>query len=233
MDFHTLSDTSDSRRPIRLPLAGYQVIALHRDQSRSLVTLAQNLRAATTLAKDFCDAIERGGHRDGIATVRVEEWVGTLTEGEWVPVSLRHGGFSHRFVRSAIPGSATNAARRCPQRATRLSASSWTGRPAREAGGRELLKCRAEGPITNTADVPKSAKPGQIVTLRVGVIDHEGKRVQFHCTPVTTQVTGEPTLPALGDEARQPRPRARAGHPGPGLGLFPQRDRSNPKNTIP
>jgi hypothetical protein len=37
-----------------------------------------------------------------------------------------------------------------------------------------------EGPITNTADVPKSAKAGQMVTLRVGAVSHDGKRIQFH-----------------------------------------------------
>ena len=179
MDFHTLSDTSDSRRPIRLPLAGYQVIALHRDQSRSLVTLAQNLRAATTLAKAFCDAIERGAHRDGIATVRVEEWVGTLTEGEWVPVSLRHGGFSHRFV-TRDSGKRDQRSPSLPTTGDKVECVLLDEKTRKGGWRAKLLKCGAEGPITNTADVPKSAKPGQMVTLRVGAISHEDKRVQFH-----------------------------------------------------
>jgi len=179
MDLPTLYDTSDSHRPIRLPLAGYQVIALHRDQNRSLVTLAQNLRAATNLAKDFCDAIERSGHREGIATVRVEEWVGTLTEGEWVPVSLRHGGFSHRFVtRDSWKRDQRNPS--LPTTGDKVECVLLDGKTRKGGWRAKLLKCGAEGPITNTADVPKSAEPGQMVTLRVGTITHDGKRVQFH-----------------------------------------------------
>jgi len=48
-------------RPLIRPLAGYRVMARHCDQSRSLVTLAQNPRAARILAKAFCDVIERSG----------------------------------------------------------------------------------------------------------------------------------------------------------------------------
>jgi hypothetical protein len=44
----------------------------------------------------------------------------------------------------------------------------------------KLMKRGTEGPITNTEDVPKSAKPGQAVTLRLGAISQDGKRIQFH-----------------------------------------------------
>ena len=44
----------------------------------------------------------------------------------------------------------------------------------------KLLQRGTEGPITNTSDVPESAKPGQMVTLRVGAISQDGKRIQFH-----------------------------------------------------
>jgi hypothetical protein len=183
MDSHRHFNTSDSQRPVRIPPAGYQVVALHRDRSRSLVTLARNLRAATTLAKAFCDATERSGDRDGIVIVRVEEWVGTLIEGEWVPVSLQHGGFWHRFV---THDSGRRHSGKCDQRSPSLPATGdnvecvLLGEKTRKGGWRaRLLKHGAEGPITNTADVPKSAKPGQVVMLRLGAISQDGKRIQF------------------------------------------------------
>ena len=44
----------------------------------------------------------------------------------------------------------------------------------------KLLQRGIEGPITNTAEVSKSAKAGQTVALRVGAISQDGKRIQFH-----------------------------------------------------
>jgi hypothetical protein len=44
----------------------------------------------------------------------------------------------------------------------------------------ELLKRPAAGPITNTHQLPPSARQGQIVWLRVGVISKDGTRIQFH-----------------------------------------------------
>jgi hypothetical protein len=95
MDSYTNIQTSATRRPIR-PLAGYRVMARHRDHNVSLVTLAENCRQAVNLAKVFCRTLATGSN--GSVSVRVEEWVGTLTEGEWQAVSPWHGGFSHRFV---------------------------------------------------------------------------------------------------------------------------------------
>ncbi len=111
MDSYTNTQTSAPRRPIR-PLAGYRVMARHRDQSQSLVTLAENLRQAVIRAKAFCDTIATD--RDGIASVRVEEWVGTLTEGEWRPVSPWLGGFSHRFAAHLSARNSRNGDQRNP-----------------------------------------------------------------------------------------------------------------------
>ncbi len=44
----------------------------------------------------------------------------------------------------------------------------------------KFLKRGAKGPTMNSAEVPKSAKPGQVIHLGVGVISDDGKRVQFH-----------------------------------------------------
>ncbi len=178
MDSRTNFRTSAPCRLIH-PLAGYRVMAWHRDQSRSLVTLAQNLRAARILAKAYCDAMERSGLGNDIVTVQVEEWVGTLTEGEWERVSLSQGGFSHRFTtRDSRNGDRRNPS--LPRTGDKVQCV-LLGEKTRKGGWKaQLLQRRTEGPITNTADMPKSANPGQAVTLRVGAVSHDGKRIQFH-----------------------------------------------------
>ena len=176
MDSHANFEASAARRSFR-PAAGYRVMAQHRDHSQALVTLAENLRQAVIRAKAFCDA--NATARDGIVSVRVEEWVGTLTEGEWQLVNPRHGGFWHRF--------ATRNGRNSDERIPSLPRSGdrvqcvLLGEKTRRGGWKaKLLRRGTEGPITNTADMPKSVKARQTVTLRVGAISHDGKRIQFH-----------------------------------------------------
>ena len=180
MDSHTNFQASAPRSLIR-PLAGYRVMARHRDQSNSLVTLAENARQAANLAKAFCDTIATS--RDGIVSVRVEEWVGMLTEGEWQPVSPWRGGFSHRFTTPFMTQNSRNGDHRNPSlpRAGDKVACVLLGEKTHKNGWKaKLLQREMEGPVTNTADVPKSAKPGQAVMLRVGVISHDSTRIQFH-----------------------------------------------------
>jgi len=179
MDSYTNIQTSALRRPIR-PLARYRVMARHHDQGQGLVTLAENARQAANLAKAFCDTIATD--RDGILSVRVEEWVGTLAEGEWQPMSVWHGGFSHRFT-PQLSTRTRNGDRRNPTlpRAGTTIQCVLMGEKTRKGGWKaRLLQCPMEGPITNTVDVSKSAKPGEVVMLRVGAISHDGKRIQFH-----------------------------------------------------
>ena len=185
MDSYTNTQTSAPRRPA-CPLARYRVMARHRDQSRSLVTLAENARQAVNLAKAFCDTM--AAHSNGILSVRVEEWVGTLTEGEWQPMSLSHGGFSHRFATQIGKRNATSGDQPNPSlpRAGDTIQCVLLGEKTRKGGWKakaKLLQREVEGPITNTADVPKSAEAGQTVTLRVGTISEDGKRIQFHYHP--------------------------------------------------
>ena len=97
MDTHT--NTSAPRFFNRVPLAGYRVVAWHRDYSESLVTMAETRQQAVWRARAYCQALEANGRQNGIFAVRVEEWVGSLTCGEWQPVSHRHGGFFHRFAK--------------------------------------------------------------------------------------------------------------------------------------
>ena len=116
-------------------------------------------------------------------SVRVEEWVGTLTEGEWQPMSPWRGGFSHRFTTPFATRESRNSAQ-CKSsllRAGDTVQSVLLAEKTRKGGWKAKLQQRPiEGPITNTVDVPKSVKPGQVVALRVGTISNDGKRIQFH-----------------------------------------------------
>ena len=129
------------RRPIR-PLARYRVMARHRDQSQSLVTLAENARQAANLAKAFCDALDAGGSHDGIISVRTRG-MGRDTHRRRVaadkPVAWRVLALvSTRGVQERRPPQPIPA----KKPATRSSASSWATRPARAAGKRN--SCNAE-----------------------------------------------------------------------------------------
>ncbi len=179
MDLHTASNASSHTHPIRISLARFRVTAYHRNQDTSLVTLAENLRQATNRAKAYCDALEAGGSRDGIISVRVEQWTGNLTEGEWKPVSLCRGGFSHHFPKyKHQDGNHRNPS--LPRTGDTVQCT-LLGEKTRKGGWKARLAQRGtDGPITNTADVPKSAKPGETVVLRVGTVSDDGKRIQFH-----------------------------------------------------
>lgn len=182
MDSYTNSQTSAPRRPIR-PLAGFRVMARHRDHNHSLVTLAETRLQAATRAKAFCDALEAGGSRDGIVSVRIEEWVGTLTEGEWKPVNPWQGGFSYRFAAQLGRSNAKNGDHRNPSlpRTGDKVECVLLGDKTRKGGWKAKLAVRGtEGPITNTEDVPTSATVGQAVMLCVGAISEDGRRIQFH-----------------------------------------------------
>jgi hypothetical protein len=180
MDLHTRPSTPESCHRLLIPVAGYRVTARHCDRSQSLVTLARNLRQAANRAKAFCDALDGAASRDGIISVRVEEWIGTLTQGEWQSVSLSHGGFLHRFT----PRQSGNGHQRTPSlpRTGDKVECLLLGQRTRKGGWKaKLLHRPTEGPITNTEDVPTSAKSGQLVVLRVAAISHDGNRIQFRC----------------------------------------------------
>jgi hypothetical protein len=164
-------------------LAGYRVMARHRDQSQSLVTLAETRLQAATRAKAFCDALEASSSRDGIVSVRIEEWVGTLTEGEWKPVSLWRGGFSYRFASQFGRSKARNGDQRnpsLPKTGDRVECVLLAEKTRKGGWKAKLVQRGTEGPITNSGDLPESAKAGQTVMLRVGAISHDGKRIQLH-----------------------------------------------------
>jgi hypothetical protein len=186
MDSHKRFDMSASRRPTRIALSGYRVIAGFRDRSEALVTLATTLRQAINSAKEFYEAAiasyrqpaSNDNHRkDRLAEVRVEEWVGTLTEGQWERV--RYGGFMHRFNTRSHPNG-DHRRPSLPESGSKVECVLLPEKTRKGGWKAKLLQGGLEGSITNTSDVPKSAKPDQKVTLRVGAISHGGKRIQFH-----------------------------------------------------
>ena len=183
MDYHANTEPS-AVRSILIPLAGYRVTAWRPRHGQALVTLAENLRQAVNRAQAFCDKI--AGAPRGIVSVRVEEWVGTLTVGQWRPVSLRCGGFSHRFAKPRKGGpsaSGDDCGRLLPKTGDRVECRLLSEKTRKGGWRASLLERPIEGPVTNTREVSTSAKAGQTVVLRVGAISQDGKRIQFHWQP--------------------------------------------------
>ncbi len=54
-----------------------------------------------------------------------------------------------------------------------------SGRTRKRGWRARLRKSKLAGPITNTADVPTNARPGQVVKLRIGTLSVDGKQIQF------------------------------------------------------
>jgi hypothetical protein len=187
MDSHVCSPTAASCRSVQLAPAGFRVIARRKDRSEALVTLAATLRQAVTLAMRFRDAEiafrtrrgSNGKHLEGeVVALRIEEWWGTLTEGYWRSVSQTRGGFWYRFnSRNSRNGKPRNPS--LPKSGDKVQCILLAEKTRKNGWLARLVPQGASGPITNTADVPASMKPGQTVTLRIGVISEDGKRVQF------------------------------------------------------
>lgn len=179
MDPHHNLSTPASRTTL-LPPAGYRVVARHADRSLSLITLAENLRQAVNLARTFCDRVAPHGHE--IVAVHVEEWVGTLTEGAWQRVSLRQVGFSRGLTTPSARHSSRNG-HHCrsslPRTGDKVPCVLLSDKTRKGGWRARLVQGRVEGPITNTADVPKWVIPGQTVMLRLGAISQDGTRLQF------------------------------------------------------
>jgi hypothetical protein len=90
----------------RLPIARYAVKAQCRDGSRALISLAVSRLHAVRLARRFRDVelarqrrLNRADRRngDGFAAVFIEEWIGTVLEGQWERLSEREGGCYYSF----------------------------------------------------------------------------------------------------------------------------------------
>ena len=176
----------------RIPLAGYRVVAHHRDHSESLVTLAENGRQAVCLAKAFCNALEANGGRHGIISVRTQEWVGFLDHGEWRTKDVQRVRFAQGWERrkpgseAPKPGSIRDESSNLDQPTSPLaragdSVKCFLREEKTRKGGwmANFLMLDIVGPIMNSADVPSSAKPGQVVMLRIGAINHQTSKIQF------------------------------------------------------
>ena len=169
-------------RSTTLP-ATFRVMARVNGSCPALVGLARTQAQAVRLAKEFCAAVLKQRRslaqqgkpsRDRIRVVLVEQWVGTLLAGEWKRLAPHRGG----FVQVLTPQGPLRASRstRSGDRVECVLLSSCT----RKGGWRaKLRKANLAGPITNTADVPTDAHPGQVVKLRIGALSADGKRIQF------------------------------------------------------
>ena len=171
--------------------ADYRVMARCRDGSIALISLATSPRRAIRLAEQFRDMVlarqaapgrgQRQG-RDGIASIYLETWAGTTAEGRWEHFGPRRGGFCHVF-RNSTNGRRPESRPGLPKSGTAIPCV-LLAEKTRKGGWRAKLVNRAlAGPITNSADMPQSARPGQVVELRVGAVSHDGTRIQFHWLP--------------------------------------------------
>lgn len=175
------SEAFESRRAL-VP-AGFRVIALLNGHSRAVVCLARTRPQAVRRAEEFCaevigrrNRLARCGRRssDPVRVVVVEEWIGTVTYGAWKRLPEHQGGFLR--VLKPDNGRGSSAKLRSGARVECVLLSEQT----RKGGWRaRLRKGKLAGPITNTADVPGNALPGQSVTLRIGSLSRDGRRIQF------------------------------------------------------
>ena len=178
--------------------ARYRVVARLCDGSRALVCLARSLDEAVAGARQFRDAViaHRGNlahqgnrGRDRIAAVCTEEWVGGSLEGRWERLGSNRGGFVHVFRGPREdPGTAGSGRPHSGQKAQCVLLEQKT----RKGGWRaRLLGRELSGPVTNSADVPSSAGPGQVVTLRIGAMSADGGRIQFDWLPESAGPNGQ------------------------------------------
>jgi hypothetical protein len=181
--------------------ANYRVMARCRNGSIALVSLARSPKQAVSFAEQFRDLViaQRttsgriaGRIQDGIAAIYLEAWAGTATEGRWTHFGPRRGGFCHVF-RNAWNGHRESGRPGLPKSGTAIQCV-LLAEKTRKGGWRAKLSDRElAGPVTNSADVPESAKPGQVVELRVGAISSDGTHIQFHWLPSLGNGRGEKT----------------------------------------
>ncbi len=188
-------------RPAFAPAtARFRVIARLRGGSQALISLAETGRQATYLAKRAVAAVihqrreltaKAPQSKHPIISIEVEMWVGTLTDGEWTYLKPGRGGYSHRFD-SSNRNDRDRRDSKQPKSGDEVDCV-LLPQKTRKGGWRAKLAERALiGPITNSADVPKSAKPGQLVRLRIGSISARGNRIQFRWALSSEPVTESP-----------------------------------------
>lgn len=180
---------SQSKFSGRMAPARFRVVAERSDGSRALVSLASTRVAAVWMASRIRDTVSARRPEKDIVAICVEHWLGTATNGHWAYLGPGEGGFYHGF-RYCQSGNGVARRRRKrrpdPRRDLSLPRSgdhaecTLLAKKTRKGGWMaKLVKRDLAGPLTNWAEIPESAKPGQSVTLRIGAIDDEGTRIQF------------------------------------------------------
>jgi len=182
--------------------ADFRVVARLRGGALALVSLAETRQQAVAIAERFRDEVcrlrRRSPNRNGaprlrrsrargqgsqgrrqtqaplppafrVAVVLVQVW-----EERWRQLSPRHGGFVQVFParenesRSEIH---SGSVVRCHLLEQKTRKEGWRAR---------LTGHRLAGPVTNSADVPGTARAGQAVLLQIGTISADRRRIQFH-----------------------------------------------------
>ncbi|MGO8747475.1 MAG: hypothetical protein ACLQNE_15995 [Thermoguttaceae bacterium] len=170
--------------------ADYRVMVRFQSGAIALVSLARSTRQAIYLAEQFRDQVIaqratmgriKRQRQAGIAAIYLETWAGTATEGRWEHFGPRRGGFCHVFrnadrdrKESGRSGLKSGVAIPCVLLAERTRKGGWRAK---------LVNRELSGPITNWANMPQSARPGQVVELRVGAVSNNGTHIQFHWLP--------------------------------------------------
>jgi hypothetical protein len=171
--------------------ADYRVMARCRSGAIALVSLARSTRQAISLAEQLRDMViaQRATtmgriqrqRQDGIAAIYLEAWAGTATEGRWEHFGPQRGGFYHVF--RSLNCDRESPSRSGPKSGTAIPCVLLAERTRKGGWRAKLVNRELSGPITNWADMPQSAKPGQVVELRVGAVSNNGTHIQFHWLP--------------------------------------------------
>jgi hypothetical protein len=163
---------------------------------RQAVGLAEQFSKAVISRREKLGRMGKKSH-DGIAVVFVEHWEGTAIEGRWERLGLHRGGFCHVFP-NGLPGRSARRNPALPKSGDKVECL-LLPKKTRKGGWRaKLANCELAGPVTNTSDVPATAKPEQVVILLVAAISQAGDHIQFRWLSGADRVTGEYVSRTLG-----------------------------------
>jgi hypothetical protein len=156
---------------------------------RQAVGLAEQFSKAVISRREKLGSMGKKSH-DGIAVVFVEHWEGTATEGRWERLGLHRGGFCHVFP-NGLPGRSARRNPALPKSGDKVECL-LLPKKTRKGGWRaKLANCELAGPVTNTSDVPATAKPEQVVILLVGAVSQAGDHIQFRWLSGADRGNGE------------------------------------------
>jgi len=169
-------------------LANYRVMARCGNGSVALITVARSPEEAISIAEDCRDrvlakrAVMTRAERHcqtAIAAIYLEKWAGAALEGGWEHFGPRHGGFCF-VLHDRCTGRRNSRPSGLMKSGTMVEVVLLAGKTKRGGWRAQLVDQEMAGPITNWADVPPSAKPGQRVKVQVGAASKDGAHIQFH-----------------------------------------------------